>query len=254
MGNLNTLERGPARIHVVEGIPSGSIRTIDELRGVLREAVEPLLSTNEAVALPRGVIDRSVFPVGALIPIPNDAAQSRMHQHQTVHLVPDGTVATGTLVTSMAAAVRALDQVFGDPRVLQLYRRGIRFAPDDSEGWTVEKMRLACKVALSPDIALDAPEIPEWMQCFDRDGILNLAYSAYSPVVHAYGNEPSDNDALQAAYREHQLALGDDAALLDWTQYDVGSIAQNIVHARDARTAPRRGNHERLYDALRIPQ
>ncbi|HRH93728.1 MAG TPA: hypothetical protein PKV72_04335 [Candidatus Peribacteria bacterium] len=253
---LNTLESGPARIHVVNDIASGSIRTVDELRGVLREVVEPLLADHPAVALPKGVIDRSVFPIGALHPIPNELAQSKMHQHATVHLVPDGTGATGTLITSMTAAVRALNNVFSDPKILDLYRRGTRLPAEDTEqGWTVEKMRLACRVALNPGITLDGPEIPDWMQGYsDRNGILALAYSAYSPVVYGHGQETSDEHALQAAFCEHQLALGADAVTLDWTLYDAGSIARDVIHGRDARTSPRRGNGERLYDALRIPQ
>jgi hypothetical protein len=233
-------------IHVVTGLPSQSIRSVAELKDVVRTVVQPLLAKYRAVALPRGVIDRRVFPMHGLEPVRNNVTQAQFHRHNAIHLVPDGSRRTGTLVTTQKAAAHAVHTVLQQSENRRKLSEGIAPPPPGPLDWTTERICEAAQLAIAPAMPASAAK-PKWMWDIDtQDDAAGAALDGLRALVA--DNGVRDEASLFEVLRETQLALPADAqALLDWNVFDVGSIAGQEIHARELLGVNRRGDDEVLY-------
>lgn len=213
-----------ASIQWMPSVPSGSLKSLKDVRGFLATEMEPQLRGKDVLLLPRGAIDRQTVQLEGLVRTVNSPRESLVHIHAKVLLIPTPN-ASPTFISTMMETREAFLAISDE--YLSFFR-----GADGGYADVRQAQRFIETYIKNPDDALDGLE--------GRDAIRNLE--------QLYARSARNNE--EVAYRiarEMQDRLRATAALIPWAEADLGIINTNVPHARDLASANRRPSEEGLY-------
>jgi hypothetical protein len=191
----------------------GSIRTHADLKQIAVTLLDEAPSQDAAIAVLRGAIDREVFPFEELNVTDPFEGSAKFHQHLTydLALVPqDGNVFVPTLLSTQAAVVEGLRELFGNP-------------PSDLAG--NKSVRVMFNVL--SEMVRSTKDPDEMLAEYERIIRRAIGSPLYPLLQH-----------IQSRVR--------DILPIQWANYDICALGKKCVHARDIRVSRERDSFGQL--------
>lgn len=219
-------------VETISDFEPESLKTVKDVQQFLAERVYPLLPGKDVVLVPRGIVDRNVFPFHKMNAFgQNDAGPVRFHGHIVSSFVPSNINSTPTLVAPDADVLRALHTVLLRTEEGRNLYNAIRV--DE------KTLQLGENLRQQLSILFNAPQL------YGHEALVRLTLKTYGQLFNQVAL--SNQNAFYEHSRSVQKEVGKSALIMDWNANDIGTIGENVLHARSALEGNTRKEDEVLH-------